>query len=198
MSRAKRSADRVREEIPIVRVLYDYGYTVDPRAEDHEQQFCCDLHGDGKDSKPSARVYPGGGQFFCFACGRSRDVISLVREKEGFEFWKAIKALESRYGLPPLPWDPEEDSRPLTPIQEVEESLKVRESSSQALQRVEKFLLGLTRERSLSAQKCAGLWEAHDRVISIKESGGSEESCKQMAYKILSAAKKAVSPDPEE
>ena len=198
MSRAKRSADRVREEIPIVRALYDYGYQVDPRAEDYEQQFCCDLHGDGKDSKPSARVYPGGGQFFCFACGRSRDIIGLVREKEGLDFWRAIKALESRYGLPPLPWDPEEDARPLTPIQEVEAALRPRETGEQALQRVGTFLLGLTRERSLSAQKCAGLWEAHDRVISHRESGGSEESVKEMAHKILTAAKKAASPEPEE
>lgn len=197
MSRAKRSADRVREEIPIVRVLYDYGYQVDPRAEDHEQQFCCDLHGDGRDNKPSARVYPGGGQFFCFACGRSRDVIGLVREKEGLDFWKAIKTLEGRYGLPPLPWDPDQDARPLTPIQQVEESLQPRESGEQVLQRLGKFLLGITRERALTAEKCAGLWEAHDRVTLHKSSGGSEDSTKEMARKILTAAKKAVTSELE-
>lgn len=196
MSRAKRSADRVREEVPIVRVLFDYGYQVDPRAEDYEQQFCCDLHGDGKDSKPSARVYPGGGQFFCFACGRSRDVIALVQEKEGLDFWKALKIIESRYGLAPLPWEPE-DERPPTPLQIIEESLRPRESAEDALQRLNRFLLGLTRERSLTPEKCAGLWEAYDRVTSLKDSGESEDSVKESSYKILRAAKKAMNPDLE-
>ena len=196
MSRSKRAAGRIREEIPIIRVLADYGYAVDPRAEDHEQQFCCDLHGDGRDNKPSARVYPGGGQFFCFACGRSRDVISLVREKEGLEFWKAIKLLEGRYGLEPLPWEPE-DARPATPIEIIEESFKTKESAEDALQRLNKFLTGLTRERALTAEKCAGLWEAYDRVMSSKEGGEPEDEVKATSYKILRAAKKAVNPDLE-
>lgn len=197
MSRAKRSADRVRAEIPIVRVLADYGYQVDPRAEDHEQQFCCDLHGDGQDNKPSARVYPGGGQFFCFACGRSRDVISLVREKEGLDFWKALKLLEGRYGLDPLPWEPE-DERPATPLEVIEESFKTRESAEDALLRLSRFLMGLTRERALTAEKCAGLWEAYDRVRWFRDGGEPEDTVRAAAHKILRAAKKAVNPDLEE
>ncbi len=196
MSRAQRAADRLRGEVPIIRVLFDYGYQVDPRAEDYEQQFCCDLHGDGQDNKPSARVYPGGGQFFCFACGRSRDVIALVREKEGLEFWKAVKVLEGRYGLDPLPWEPE-DERPSTPSQIIEEALRPRESAEDALLRLNKFLLGLTRERALTPEKCAGLWEAYDRVTSLKEAGESEDSVKEASHKILRAAKKAVNPDLE-
>ena len=79
MGRAKDAADRIRAEVPIVDVLYGYGYAVHPDGEDREQQFSCDLHGDGADTKPSARVYPDGGSFHCFACGRSRDAITLVR-----------------------------------------------------------------------------------------------------------------------
>ncbi len=197
MSRLQKSADRVRKEIPIVRVLYDYGYQVDPRAEEYEQQFCCDLHGDGRDNKPSARVYPGGGQFFCFACGRSRDVIALVREKEGLDFWKALRSLENRYGLEPLPWEPEED-KPATPSQIVEQALNPKETLDDVLQRLSKFLSGLTRERALTPDKCAGLWEAHDRVIWFRESGVPEGEVKQAAHKILLSAKKAVNPDLEE
>lgn len=195
MSRSKRAADRIREEIPVLRVLYDYGYQVDPRAEEYEQQFPCDLHGDGSDGKPSARVYPSGGQFFCFACGRSRDVIALVREKEGIDFWKAVKVLESRYGLPPLPWENEE--APPTPRQEIEEALNPRETSTEVLLRLQRFLSGLTRERALSAQRCAAFWEAYDRVISAKGDGVPESSIIGMAHKVLTVAKKATQPEDE-
>ena len=99
MGRAREAADRIRAEVPIVDVLYDYGYRVHPDGEDREQQFSCDLHGDGSDTKPSARVYPESASFHCFACGRSRDAITLVREKEGVEFWQAVKMLEAKHNL---------------------------------------------------------------------------------------------------
>ena len=109
MSRSRKSAERIREEVPIIEVLADYGYDVDTRGGDREQQFSCDLHGDGQDSKPSARVYPDNNQFFCFACGRSRDVLALVMEKEALSFWDAIRKIEKRHGLSPLPWEPDEE-----------------------------------------------------------------------------------------
>ncbi len=112
MGRAKESADRIRSEVPIVEVLYEYGYQVHPDGGDREQQFSCDLHGDGADTKPSARVYPDSSSFHCFACGRSRDAITLVREKENVSFWGAVKWLEAKYNLEPLPWSgPEEKEK---------------------------------------------------------------------------------------
>jgi intein/homing endonuclease len=65
MSRAKQRADRIRQDIDIVQVLADYGYKVNPGGGDREQQFSCDLHGDGSDSKPSARVYPSSNSWYC-------------------------------------------------------------------------------------------------------------------------------------
>lgn len=64
-SRAKQRADRIRSEVPIIRVLADYGYHVNPDGEDREQQFSCDLHGSGQDRKPSARVYPSTNSWYC-------------------------------------------------------------------------------------------------------------------------------------
>lgn len=66
MSRGKKRADRIRAEIPIQRVLADYGYNIDG-GYDGEQQFSCDLHGDGRDNKPSGRVYPSSGSWYCVA-----------------------------------------------------------------------------------------------------------------------------------
>lgn len=55
---------RIQEAGDILELLAYYGYQV--RSEYHtEQQFSCDLHGDGNDGKPSARVYPDTNSWFC-------------------------------------------------------------------------------------------------------------------------------------
>jgi hypothetical protein len=165
MGRAKDAADRIRAEVPIVDVLYGYGYHVHPDGEDREQQFSCDLHGDGADTKPSARVYPDSASFHCFACGRSRDAITLVREKEDVEFWQAVKMLESKYGLPPLPWSgPDEKSEPQT-VARVSEALRSQDQTvEQVFQRVDRLVDSCCRERAVTPDQCAAWWEAHDKV----------------------------------
>lgn len=169
MGRAKESADRIREEIPIVQVLHDYGYQVDPDGADREQQFSCDLHGDGSDGKPSARAYPGSASFHCFACGRSRDAITLVREKEGIEFWPAIKKLESEYGLPPLPWSGESEStkeekeRTAKRIEQVLSSNKSL-SVDQKFERVSSLIRNAYAEGQITPTECADLWAKHDKI----------------------------------
>jgi hypothetical protein len=190
--RARKSADRIREEIPLIEVLDFYGYRVDITAPDRQQQFSCDLHGDGRDGKPSARYYPDTGQFFCFACGQSRDAIGLVREKEGMGFWAAIRKLEAQFSLSPLPWEADAEDRPATPRQAVEDSLRRDETPQQAMHRVERFLMNLTRERSLPAVKCAGLWEAHDRVLFHLDNDGKDSEVLRLAHRVLSAAKEAL------
>ena len=57
MSRLKERIARIREEIPIATVLAHYGYRVRDDGGEREQQFPCDLHGDGQDNTPSARAY---------------------------------------------------------------------------------------------------------------------------------------------
>ena len=167
MGRAKESADRIRSEIPIVRVLHDYGYSVDPDGADREQQFSCDLHGDGSDGKPSARAYPGSSSFHCFACGRSRDAITLVREKEGLEFWPAIRKLESDYGLPPLPWSDDSQSEPkISTAKKLESSLLAGKTLSvdQKFARVSSLIGNAYAENQLSPSDCAALWAKYDKV----------------------------------
>lgn len=65
MGRSRQRADRIRALIPIEEVLLHYGYQVRADAGGREQQFCCDLHGDGQDTKPSARVYPESASWYC-------------------------------------------------------------------------------------------------------------------------------------
>ena len=192
MSRSRKAVDRIREQVPIIEVLADYGYEVDTRGGDREQQFSCDLHGDGRDSKPSARVYPDNNQFFCFACGRSRDVLALVMEKESLEFWPAVRKIEKRYRLPPLPWEPEDDEAPPTPAKALEKALNTSEKPEQALMRLERFLQGLTTERSLNQVAIAGLWEAYDRIAFLSSDGGDDGTVVSMCHKVLEAAKQAL------
>lgn len=187
MGRAKQAADRIREEIPIVQVLVDYGYMVHPDGGDREQQFSCDLHGDGMDTKPSARVYPDSASFHCFACGRSRDAITLVREKEGIDFWPAVKALEGRYGLPSLPWTASLEEPKDKTLRKVSEALAgTQQTAEEVLRRVERLVDSLCRERACTPDQCAALWEAHDRVsLLLEKEAAPEKTAKEAALRVL-------------
>jgi len=148
--------ERIKAEISLDRVLSDYGYDV--RAGGGEQQFRCDLHGDGNDNAPSARVYPTTGTWYCFACGRARDAVATVMEKEGLEFPLACRALEVKYGLSPWTWDSKEKSDPY------EE--KDSEGGEDLEKRVLQQLTRATRGREIPYDEALKLWEGYDLVAS--------------------------------
>jgi DNA primase len=165
MGRAKKRADRIRAEITIIRVLSDYNYNVNPDGDDREQQFQCDLHGDGTDGKPSARAYPSSNSWFCFACGRPRDAIQTCREKEGLDFWGAVKALEKRYHLPDLPWDDDEEVVEASIAEKVHEILKEGVTREDLLKRVRRRIEIATNEREVPMEQVLKAWEDFDRVV---------------------------------
>ena len=187
MSNAKAAANRIREEIPILDVLAAYGYAVHPSGGDREQQFSCDLHGDGNDTKPSARVYPDSASFYCFACGRTRDAITLVREKEGLGFWPAVRVLEKRYGLKPIVWEQEKRT---TTQEEVVAALEVKIEAPAVFRRTERFLISMCREKSAERWQLAALWEAHDQITTAhyREGVGNTEA-KTLSLRVLDKAK---------
>lgn len=155
-SRAIKRANRIRAQVPMVRVLADFGYHVNPDGVDHEQQFSCDLHGDGRDTKKSARYYPTSNSMYCWACGRARDSITLLREKKGVGFHEAASWLERRYGLPEMPWEAEE------PVKAVEIQTERESSPDEGLKRLERALLIAGHERALPVGRLAAFWETHD------------------------------------
>ena len=164
MTRLYRRRDRIKEKVQITHVLSFYGYRVHP--ESVEQQFPCDLHGDGLDQKPSARVYPHTNAWYCFGCSKSRDSISTVMEKEAVSFPEAISILEKRYGLPQLPWDDEEvRQREKTSTEEFDEFFErgnilfEKEKS-----RTESILNMITQERQFPMDKILALWEMFDKI----------------------------------
>ena len=190
-NRAQRAAERIREEIPILDVLVDYGYAVHPDGGDREQQFSCDLHGDGSDTKPSARVYPDSASWFCFACGRTRDAIATVREKEGVSFWKAVRGLESRFGLPPLPWEPEDEEQTPRVAVAVDDFLDREASYEDVLRRTGRFLDTLCEERVCTPTVAAALWEVHDKIeYFVAEGRIDERTAIRSLGKVLGKAKR--------
>jgi DNA primase len=145
-------------------VLEDYGYEVRVDAGDREQQYRCDLHGD--DQKPSARVYPQTNSTYCFACSQFRDVIQFVRDKEGKSFSEACQILEDKYGLDPLPWTNDEETKksPST-VEEIDQISRHKRSMEDEVLRVQTMLDNLTKDRDLGMDETLACWEAFDRIL---------------------------------
>ena len=158
MGRAKKRADRIRERVNITEFLEDFGYTVRSHGGHREQQFSCDLHGDGTDSKPSARVYPSSNSWYCFACSKKRDSITTLMDKKGLNFYQACDLIEKKYGLPPLPYEKNEN-----PFSEF--SFREREPTYEDLaSRVSNLILMQRNEKTLSFKQYLSLWEVYDMV----------------------------------
>ena len=102
---------RIQEVGNILNLLAYFGYDVRPEYHT-EQQYSCDLHGDGSDNKPSARVYPDTNSTYCWACGEARDLVRMYMAKTGESFAKACYALEEEYGLEHLYYDTPQEPAP--------------------------------------------------------------------------------------
>jgi len=151
----KRS-ERIKEKISIFSVLHSYNYDVvdSPR----EQQFRCNLHGDGSDNSPSARAYPDSNSWYCFACGKTRDAISTVMEIEGVGFSQACKALETKYDLPVWVYSRESTEDHFKDEPAVDDL-------SILVSRTEKLLMFKTKDIELDTS--LRLWEAFNMLSSI-------------------------------
>jgi DNA primase len=165
MSRAKRRIARVKDEIDITDLLIGYGYPI--HGGGREEQFPCDLHGDGYDAKPSGRFYPESNTIYCFTCDKTRDTIELVREKEGLDFWNAIKYLEQRYKLDPLPFEGDEErwEKDQTAAM-VDRTLDSRKTFEDDLGRLTKLVMSVTTDKvyQLPMIDVLVFWEARDKL----------------------------------
>lgn len=186
VSRLYRRRDRIKDEVPITQVLSFYGYRVTPDS--YEQQFPCDLHGDGQDNKPSARVYPQSNDWYCFACDQTRDAISTVEEKEGISFAEAIRVLEQRHNLPDLPWEDGDEYQRTKPLAEqLDEGFEQQgyRSFDDERKRVERLLQGITQEHDLPMGTVLASWEAFDRICyEVAQENWNEDLGKQALEKL--------------
>lgn len=168
--RTRRRIDQIKERIPIAQVLYDYGYPVRPDGEDREEQFPCDLHGDGHDNKPSARLYPDTNSWYCFACSVTRDAIDTVKAKENVSFMEAISILETRYNLPTVSWEEGDYDATPKPDQEIRALLKHPERTFEDDLRIFRSVLTAeTNDRTLPMKTTLAFWEGSDRIEYLVE-----------------------------
>jgi len=180
VGRLRQRADRIKREVSIASVLAQYGYRVRVDAAHRQQQFPCNLHGDGRDNKPSARVYPASNSWYCFACDKTRDPIETVREVEGIGFREALDWLEKHYSLPSLPFEDEEPEgvapagRP-APEPELEVSFEETEKA------LAQTLNMLTQDRVLPMDTLLPFWEGHDQLAHMREKKALSEAKAQGA-----------------
>lgn len=164
-SRTKRRIDRIHKDISILVLLERLGYKVRPDM-DREQQFPCDLHGDGQDGIPSARVYRDN-SWYCFACQKVRDHVSTVREKKGLGFIEALTWLEKEFHLPVMPWeDGDQQYVKEAPLSDQVVKLTLDPAMTYADDdRLMKSLIdSLTHDRDLPLDTLLAFWEGYDKV----------------------------------
>lgn len=87
----KEAAQAIRDTVNMDTVLSLYGY------QPKHGTLHCPFH--AGDHTASLKIYPGGGGWFCFGCGRGGSVIDFVMEQEGCNFGTAIKAIDSALNL---------------------------------------------------------------------------------------------------
>lgn len=202
MSRLMRRAERVKEVIPISKVLVHYGYPVDDRDPEREQKFPCDMHGDGVDEGASAKMYAqsSSNAFYCWGCGRVRDSIALVRDKQNLSFAEAITFLEKMFSLPNLPWEEEDSHAGTTPADKPPSTEKLlgglltpKEPVHDILKRVDSFLGGIYLEHSLPVERCAAYWETHDKLRYMEDKKlVPEDSIKKACVVLLDKLKEEL------
>lgn len=162
LSRLRSRADRIREKVDLTELLERLGYAVHG-GDSSEQQFKCDLHG-GEDRKPSARVYPLTKSWFCFGCGKPRDAVSTVMDKNGLDARAACQLLEDWYDLPPLPWADDEGAAPVVTKDLVLEVFKATGTWEQAQKRCRVALQSVSNEHTFDMTVTFKLWAMFDKI----------------------------------
>ena len=186
-SHNRRRVERINAKIPIAQVLHDLGYAVRADGGNREQQFPCDLHGDGVDIKPSARVYPASNSWYCFMEDKTRDAIETVRAKKGLGFMEAIAYLEKTYGLEPLPWEEGEHEHLPTASEEIWKSMDQTKTFEDDRKRVQRLLEGATEDRTVPMEDVLTFWEAFDRLVYLVTEKKIPEKTGRAALMVIKA-----------
>ena len=100
----------------------------------------------------------------CFACGITRDTIATVRAKVDLDFMGAVEWLETKYNLPPMPFEEGDDQTPRTATQQIADSIVTSQTFDEIKDQTRKRLDRVTKERSLPLDDILKFWEAFDQI----------------------------------
>jgi DNA primase len=93
LAEAGSSADRVKQQADIVRVVGEY---VQLKKAGQNFRGLCPFH---SEKTPSFNVHPARQIYHCFGCGKGGDVFSFVMEMEKCEFPDAIRIVAEKCGI---------------------------------------------------------------------------------------------------
>ena len=80
--------DIILENVSMQDILDKYNIKI------YKNKFCCPFH---NDTVPSAKAYDN--SFFCFACGKSGDIIQFVRDYFNLSFRDALRKINYDFNL---------------------------------------------------------------------------------------------------
>lgn len=84
--------------ITIGQALYDIGAVVATQSTQYPYQIVCPFHKGGRETSPSARVYPADNSIYCWVCHRSYNPIAVYSQFYGITYPSAIVKISERYG----------------------------------------------------------------------------------------------------
>src|SRR5258706_10525359 len=93
MAEAGSTAERVKQQADIVRVVGEY---VRLKKTGKDFSGLCPFH---QEKTPSFTVSPIKQIFYCFGCGKGSDVINFVMDMEKCEFHEAVKVVAEKCGI---------------------------------------------------------------------------------------------------
>lgn len=94
--------EAIHEQVTVYDVLRLNGIDLKQAADDRQEQISCPFH--GKDTNPSARIYPADGdrpsRVWCFVCQEKNwDAIGLWAKFNGLKYAAALSSLERHFNL---------------------------------------------------------------------------------------------------
>src|ERR1700736_5137558 len=93
MAEAGSTAERVKQQADIVRVVGEY---VRLKKAGKDFSGLCPFH---QEKTPSFTVSPIKQIFYCFGCGKGGDVFNFVREMEKCDFVEALRIVAEKSGI---------------------------------------------------------------------------------------------------
>jgi hypothetical protein len=107
-----------------------------------------------------------------------------------------VRKLERKYGLPALPWEPDEPAPP-SPQEEIAEALDHRRSWTDERKRVRVLLDTVTEEKDLGLDITLALWEAFDIICGQVEAevwteGQGKKAVLKLRGRVLKRLKESV------